>query len=216
MVPGRAFLQSVRILTIGLKKPHYKRRMTQQAKLDLMVWLEFLNYHNGVTLYKHQLFLSPGVVNIHTDACINIGLGAVLGKHWFACQWPTEWWRQQNITLLEFIPIVLAVVTWKSILKNKVVIFHTDNLSLVSIINKQHSNEGLVRSVLRGFVLSLLKFNIKANAIHISGKENSKADALSRDLITQFRLLHPLALKEPSETPALPPYLESTGTWTPY
>ena len=151
------FNSQQRILTVDLKKPHYKRRLTKQAKLDLMVWLEFLNYHNGVTLYKDQLFLSPGIVNIYTDACVNIGLGAVLGKQWFACQWPTEWGRQQNITLLEFIPIVLAIVTWRSIIRNKAVIFHTDNLSLVSIINKQHSNEGLVRSVLRGFVLIFVK-----------------------------------------------------------
>ena len=215
IIPGRAFLESIRILTKGLRKPHFKRRITKQSKLDLSVWLEFLNYHNGVTLYREQLFISPGIVNIFTDASQNIGLGAMMGRQWFALQWPNEWYKLQNITLLEFIPIILSIITWRSMLSNKVVIFHTDNFSLVSIINKQHSDEPLVRTVLRGLVLSLLKFNILAKAEHISGSKNNKADALSRNLISQFRQLHPEAQIHPTPAPALPDCIASTGTWIP-
>ena len=214
IVPGRAFLQSTRILTKGLKKPHFKKRLTNQSKADLKVWLEFLENHNGVSIYREQMFLSPGITHIYTDSSQNIGLGAVLGRQWFAKEWPTKWWKEQNITLLEFVPILLAIWCWKNILQNKIVIFHTDNSSLVNIINKQFSEEPFVRTVLRGFVLSLLKYNILAKAEHISGKHNLKADALSRNLFTQFKTLHPAALAQPSPVPALPTSLISINTWT--
>ena len=176
IIPGRAFLESIRILMKGLQKPSFKRRLNKQAKLDLQVWLSFLDQCNGVTIYKDELFISAGVLHIYTDSSQTIGLGAILGQSWLASVWPSDWWREQNITLLEFIPIVLAVHSWNSILRNKVVIFHTDNQSLVHVINRQHSDEGLVRVVLRGFVLSLLKSNILAKAEHIDGSINAKAD----------------------------------------
>ena len=98
-------------------------------------------------------------------------------------------------------------------LANKVVIFHTDNESLVGIINKQHSSEPLVRCVLRGFVLNLLKFNIVAKAQHVRGTDNSRADLLSRDSILQFQKIFPEAQGLPSPIPALPISVKSTGTW---
>ena len=90
IVPGRAFLESLRVLTAGLHKPYFKTRINKQTKLDLAVWLNFLDQHNGISLYREQMFLSPGVVNLFTDACKNIGLGAVLGKQWFAAKWPGD------------------------------------------------------------------------------------------------------------------------------
>ena len=74
----------------------------------------------------------------------------------------------------------------------------------MNIINKQFSEEPLVCIVLRGFVLSLLKYNILAKAGHISGKHNLKADALSRNLFKQFQTLHPAALAQTSPVPVLP------------
>ena len=213
IIPGRAFLESLRVLTIGLRKPYFKTRINQQTKLDLAVWLQFLEQHNGVSLYREEMFISPGVVNIYTDASKSIGLGAVLGRQWFSAKWPGSWWLDQNITFLEFIPITLALVAWHPVLSNKVVIFHTDNEALVSVINKQHSNEALIRCVLRGFILNLLKLNIVAKAKHIKGSVNARADALSRDCIHQFRLIHPEAHDVPSPIPALPTCLKSTGTW---
>ena len=214
VVPGRAFLESVRLLTKGLRKPHYKRRLTHQTKSDLRVWLNFLEHYNGVTLYRDELFISPGVVHIYTDASQSFGLGAVLGNCWFALQWPSTWWCQQNITLLEFMPILLAVLSWRDILKNKAVIFHSDNQSLVHVINHQRSEEDLVRVILRNFILGLLTNNILARAQHIIGSVNKRADALSRNMFKQFHSLHPTAHQMPSPTPALPQCLESTTTWT--
>ena len=110
-------------------------------------------------------------------------------------------------------PILLAVLSWRVILKNKAVIFHSDNQSLVHVINHQRSEEDLVRVILRNFILGLLTNNILARAQHIIGSVNKKADALSRNMFKQFHSLHPTAHQRPSPTPALPQCLGSTTTW---
>ena len=44
VVPGRAFLRRLIDLTMGCFKPHHHIRLTQQAKLHLGVWLDFLTH----------------------------------------------------------------------------------------------------------------------------------------------------------------------------
>ena len=52
------------------------------------MWKQFLSHHNGIYLYKEELFLSPQVLHLYTDACGSLGMGAVLGTHWLYAQWP--------------------------------------------------------------------------------------------------------------------------------
>ena len=47
IAPGRAFLQSLFSLTVGLKKKTRYKRLTIQAKADLKVFLSFLENYNG-------------------------------------------------------------------------------------------------------------------------------------------------------------------------
>lgn len=44
-----------------------------------------------------------------------------------------------DITTLDLMPVVLALCMWGVILANKNVLFHIDNQSLVTILNKQTS-----------------------------------------------------------------------------
>ena len=191
-------------LLIGCSKPYHKIRITKNVKNDLLIWLQFLKHFNGVSLYKEQLFLLPSVKKIYTDASKSLGFRAVWGNKWFSVPWPSNWWRSQNITLLEFIPIVLALETWGVLLKNQVIQFNTDNLALTFVINKQASKEDLVRTFIRRLVLSALKFNILLKAVHIPGHFNKLSDSLSRLQISRFRELHPFADDKQSLVQSLP------------
>ena len=42
VVPGRAFLRRMIDLTKGVNKPHHHIRLSQDAKLDILLWLCFL------------------------------------------------------------------------------------------------------------------------------------------------------------------------------
>ena len=74
--------------------------------------------------------------------------------HWFWGTWPSRW-SERNITLLllELMPILLALETWGYKMKNSVVVLHTDNEALVSVINKQSSKEKLVMVLVRWLVV---------------------------------------------------------------
>ena len=205
IIPGRAFLQNLYRLSAGYSKPFHKIRLTLNTKKDLEIWLQFLDHFNGISLYRDELFLSPSVVNIYTDASKTLGAGAVWGDNWFSISWPSDWWSAQNITFLELVPIVLAMEIWGPILKNHCIQLNTDNLSLAFVINKQSSKEHLVRILIRRLVLTALKHNILIKADHIPGHFNKLSDCLSRQQIALFFYLHPSANKTQSLVPPLPP-----------
>ena len=204
ILPGRAFLKRLYALTIKVAKPYHLVYLSAETKQDLQLWLIFLRSHNGVSLYREQFFLSPGVRHILTDASQSLACGAVFGSEWFAIPWPSAWWSGQNITFLELIPILVALETWGPQLKNTYVMVHTDNLDLTYVLNNQTSKEKLVMPLVRRLVLVLLKHNIMFRCKHIPGFENVLADNLSRLRIDKFKELFPTANPYPTATSPLP------------
>ena len=206
--PGKVFLRRLYALIAG-KPQHYSVRLTLEHRLDLNMWLEFLEGYNGIDFFEDVLAHRGLPLNIYTDASQSLGFGALFRNSWFSIPWPSGWWSEQNITLLEFIPVVLAIEAWGSILSNRAVIVNIDNNSLVSVINSQTSKEPLVLLLLRRLVLTSLKLNIQLISLHIAGTDNKSADLLSRLQVADFKQNHPTADESPTEVPNLPPYLAS-------
>ena len=204
--PGRAFLQSMYALTVGVKHKNFFLRVNNRMKKDLKVFLTFLETYNGVSFYREQFFMSENVIDLFTDAAKMLGYGAWFHNYWFSIPWPSEYWKEQNITLLELIPIVLALNTWGGILKNQVVLIHTDNDALHHVINKQYSKEIEVKPWIRELVTVCLSHNILIKASHISGTDNFLADHLSRLEVALFLQKHGSANKEASLPPNLSTY----------
>ena len=80
---------------------------------------------------------NSSIQNIFTDAAKSLGHGSVFGNHWFSIPWPSLWWTEQNITLLELVPIVQALEAWGPVLRNQCVQLNTDNQALTHIITTQ-------------------------------------------------------------------------------
>ena len=126
-----------------------------------------------------------------------------MNTKWFFGEWNSQW-QHQNITLLELYPIVLALDLWGNILQNKCVVFHTNNLALVAIINKQTSKDVQIMCLIRKLVLTCLRNNIYFQAKHVVGTKNVLADALSRLQVQKFHQLAPYADPLPTTVPILP------------
>lgn len=203
IVPGRAFSRRLIDLTRGLSKPFHRVRITQEVKRDIVVWIKFLKFYNGKSLFMEEMFIQPEAQRLVTDAAGQAGFGAVLGNHWFNGEF-TIWWKDQNITLLELVPIVLATEAWGDSLRNKVINFHTDNAALVAILNKMSSKHQLTMILVRRLVFTSLSYNFLFRAHHIPGYKNTQADALSRFQVALFKRLHPSADQTPSKFPNLP------------
>ena len=55
----------------------------------------------------------------------------------------------KNMSLLELIPIVMALYIWVEEFAQKEILFHADNAALVSIINKRSSKDKLIMKFIR-------------------------------------------------------------------
>lgn len=140
VVPGRAFLRRLIDLTRGIRKPTHHVRLTKECKNDLNVWLEFLSVYNGKSFFLGSRWATSKNLNLFTDAAGSLGYAAIFGKHWCFGEWPSAW-KQFNITILEFFPIVLAIEIWGPLMRDKCIVFFSDNQAVVEIINRQTSKD---------------------------------------------------------------------------
>ena len=139
---------------LKLEKPLYLIRITQEVKSDALVWLNVLHDFNGECYIPEQLWLTNEAVELFTDSAgnVNLGCGAYFAGHWIQFKWPESWAGDeimQNITLLELVPIILALFTWESHFTHKTILFRVDNMALVTIINKRTSKSKSVMRLLR-------------------------------------------------------------------
>ena len=209
VVPGRAFLRRIYALTHKALRPYHHIKMTKAAKADLNLWSTFLKDYNGRTFFRLDAVHTDEALQLYTDSSGSIGYGAVLDNHWLHGTWPAEW-EGYDITFLELYPIVLSAHLWGTLLSNRTIEFHTDNMALVSIINNTSSKKPHIMALVRSLVSSMLKFNFVFYAIHIPGVLNVRADALSRQQIGRFWKEHPSANIRPT---TIPPHLRPGNSW---
>lgn len=165
--------------------PTHRRWLTKEARADLSAWSLFTESFIGKSLFLNDQWMNSEQLCLYTDSS-NLGLGGVFGIKWFTERWPVNL-LQYHITIRELFPIVLAIHLWGRNLQNKCVQFHTDNMAVVHIINKQTSKDPTIMKFVRQFVLPILKYNIIFKALHIKGAKNKAADQISRLHIHQFR-----------------------------
>ena len=139
IVPGRAFLRRLIDFTVGIVKPHHRIRLTSEARADLLAWETFILQYNGRSCFHFDKWVVSDSIRLYTDAAgVHGGFAAVLGHQWFSGPWPTDM-QSLHITIKELFPIVLAIEIWGHLLKNHKILFMTDNLAVVHIINKTTS-----------------------------------------------------------------------------
>lgn len=68
VVPGRAFLRRLIDLTIGVKKPYYRKKFNNEVRADLAKWLDFLQNFNGKSVLFPEEWESSDVTRLFTDA----------------------------------------------------------------------------------------------------------------------------------------------------
>lgn len=186
VTPGRCFLRRLIDLTIGLKKPHHKRRLTTEARADLEAWTLFIEGFNGTAIMLEDTWNSSATLHLYTDSS-NTGFGGYLKNRYFADTWPlNSIWQHCHITVKELYPIVLALEVWGHRLQNKCIVFHSDNEAVVYIINRQTSKDKTLMKLVRRLVLCTIKHNVMFQATHIPGLENRLADLLSRQQVDQY------------------------------
>ena len=114
------------------------------------MWLHFLQNFNGKSVLLPEEWESSDVTRLFTDASGLLGFAAVFGSKWFADEW-TQTLLPLQIAVKELFPIVLALEIWGSEMANRKILFMSDNMAVVEVINKQSSKEKCLMHLLRRF-----------------------------------------------------------------
>ena len=190
----RAFNRRFCDAMCGINMPSHYIRVSTGMKADIKIWLSFLENFNGTSSFGKNIWLSNSQINLFTDSAGNpdLGCGVFFAGHWTYYQWRDHWHKPDimaDITFLELVPIVLSIFLFKQDLSNKQILFHTDNKALVCILNKKSSKSRRVMGLIRPLILYTMLYNMQFKAIHMEGRINCIADAISRKQWQRFRSL---------------------------
>ena len=199
VVPGRAFLRRLIDLTKGAHRRHHHVRLTREARRDLSAWREFLENFNGRVMCLPTLWTSSDTLKLFSDAS-GFACAAIFGRDWLQVEFPSSW-QSTNIAIKELLPIVLAVRLWAERLKNKRILFFTDNEAIVFVINNTTSKVPDMMHLVRQLVSTCLINNVQFAAKHIPGRHNLLPDLLSRLQVPKAQVTAPWLAKLPSAVP---------------
>ena len=124
ILSSRAFIRRFYdlIAAVNNKKPHYIVCINKEVKADVQMWLQFLIEFNGQCYIPEKTWLSNDTLELFTDSSgsTELGCGAYFCSRWAQFRWPSSWKHLpilRNMSLLEFIPVVLALYLWANILQ---------------------------------------------------------------------------------------------------
>lgn len=187
--PGRAFLRRLHDLTCKVKRRNHLIYINREARQDISVWQRFLADFNGRVLCLPESWENSDTIRMYSDASKH-AMAAVLHSSWIQEHFPSSW-DDVNIATKEFLPILLAVKVWAPVLKNRRILFFTDNEAVVYIINNQTTRDKHLMGCVRDFVLTTLVNNILFKAKHIPGVKNVVPDLLSRSQVDKAKGVAP-------------------------
>ena len=150
--------------------------LSQDAIDDLLWWVHcspldicpvsFRNLNYDLTLYCDSSSFMWGAT---------LSSGEIISGQWSKSE------SKEHINCLELRTVLLSVVHFLDLIKNKSILIRSDNSTAVSYINKMGGTHSFslcsIALELWGF---LQKNNISCHALHIKGSENSAAHFLSR------------------------------------
>ena len=189
VVPGRAFLHRLYLKSTSasgsLLHPHHHIKITEENRLDLLVWKEFLAHPEGFYRpFMEVESLNAQEIDMFSDASGNykLGFGALCGPEWTYGQWDHDFCMTQepSIEFLELFALTIGVLNWIRLFANRRVILFCDNESVVHMINNSCSNCKHCMVLIRLIVAESICRNVRVFAKHVGTKQNGKADALSR------------------------------------
>ena len=200
--PGHLFCRHI---IENMKKPRaleQRTRLTHGAKSDIAWWLLFAEEWNGVSFLPGSIRLSPQSPCVVSDASGSWGCGAYLAGlgSWFQLPWPHDW-SESSITVKELLPVVVAAAVWGREWSRKVVVFRCDNMAVVQILNAMAARDLRLTHLLSVLCFIEAHFQFEHRARHVAGRDNTAADALSRDNADAFFAIFPQAPRAPVQPP---------------
>ena len=184
--PGRSFLRRMIDLLRGVKSNRRLVRLNSSFRSDLAWWHHFLSGWNGVSAVAEKYIESahPDVV-VHCDASGSIGCAAWWSEGWLHYEWPPEV-AAASITPKETLPVVFACAVWGQLWRNKRIRVYCDNEAAVANLNSGRSKEPWSMHMIRCLFFIKAIYGLELEVLHLPGKMNTLAEALSRNNFAYF------------------------------
>jgi len=202
IVPGRPFLARLINLSCTVKALHQFIYLNSNVKADVSMWHSFLDSWNGKTFFLSKTVSESPSIEFYTDASGKLGYGAYFQGSWFALPWLSHQ-AEYSMSAKELLPIIVAAHLWGFKWKNMKIKVHCDNEATVKILNKGYSSKKPIAEMVRSLMLCSMTYNFLLKAVHIPGKNNIKADLLSRFQINRFHHVTPEADRLPTPLSAI-------------
>ena len=193
VIPGRVFLHcTYNLVSNENLKQHHQVRITQETRQDLMVWQKFL-MHPSIfcrPFMDLQTFSSEDI-DMYSDASGKIAFRAYCGPLWTAGQWSKYFLEKKkpSIEYLEMYGLMVGVLLWIRLFKNKRICIHCDNKMVKFNVNKNTVGCKNSMMLMRLIVLECMVHNVKLSVEYVKSANNGKANTLSRNQMDRFRTL---------------------------
>ena len=171
--PGKLMLRGVYRLLKSRNSWGDTLTLSSDAIKDLHWWLEELDFWNGL-----KINIAVPDIQITTDAS-PYGYGAVCGEFEASGFWTVKAAAKcQNYR--EMMAILVAIVTFKDIIRNKSVQILTDNFSALTYINCGGGPSAQLTKLAKAIFFRTVQLNASLTASFLAGRRNNHADWLSR------------------------------------
>lgn len=207
---GRIFSHRVVSLlkNIGTRK---RIHLTPCFKADLLWWRSFCNIFNGsASIVKYNFGEGPTITTDSSLAGYGLYISAGMYSDWQAGWFETdsvpgdtaglnpdhEHWknvrkplvvpRDDNINLLELIPVWLSVVRFAPRFRDCHIVLQTDNTQVISMVNCGKSSNISCMCLIREIFWLCILYNVYLTARYVPGCNNYVADSLSRITSSSF------------------------------
>ena len=179
-------------------------KLNATARSDIQWWWQFSASWNGVAMMTAAKTPPTGVViPMASDASGSWGCGAFCGSDWFQLSWQGLGHAQQyDITAKELVPVVVAAAVWGQDWQGQTVKAWCDNSDVVAIVMSGSSRNPEAMHLRRCLAFLEAKWQFHLSCDHIRGRDNTAADALSRNRLSLFYSVHPQAKPNPTIVPA--------------
>lgn len=203
--PGRTFISRIIQTSTTVKKLHEPVFLDEECQKDIQMWQYLITHWNGVSLFLENNFTPAVDLTIFTDSS-GIGYGGYQDGKWFNGKWPEHMCSfgegVLSIAYKELYPIVLAAVLWSATWARKRILFYSDNLAAVHVLQKGRSKSPAIMTLMRRLVIMAAQNSFDFCAKHIPGCKNEISDALSRFQMARFKSLAPQAAPLPCPIPS--------------
>ena len=134
---------------------------------------------NGISvLWDTQRYSSD--ITVYSDASGSWGCRALWQQKWFNLPCSAQL-QTCSIAVKELVPVVVTAALYGSQWRGKIVTFRVDNIAVVEVLNSTSCRDSHLMHLVHLLVFLASYHNFWFTASHIQGKQNTLADALSRN-----------------------------------